>query len=108
MEKGLFGGGIAPVDGDKNEQLLDQALQERNNIKVMQVFEKVTYFDDSLTEQCTAYFLASFCSRSLTLFLIASLKFGLIPWIPSLTSAAAKSSAFSLSISLESLSERYR
>jgi hypothetical protein len=60
MEKGLFGGGIAPVDGDKNEQLLDQALQERNNIKVMQVFEKVTYFDDSLTEQCTAYFLAPF------------------------------------------------
>jgi uncharacterized protein len=60
MEIGIFDGGIIPVDDDKNGQLLDQALQERNNIKMSQAFENVTYFDDSLTEQYTAYSLAPF------------------------------------------------
>lgn len=58
--KGLLTGGIAPIDGDEDEQLLKQALQERDNIDVAQAFKDVTYYDDPLTGDYTAQSLSPF------------------------------------------------
>jgi putative CocE/NonD family hydrolase len=58
--KGPFSNGIAPVDDDKDEQLLNQALRERDNANLAQAFEGVTYFDDHLTEGDTAYSFGPF------------------------------------------------
>ncbi|MBN1887543.1 MAG: CocE/NonD family hydrolase [Thermoflexales bacterium] len=63
MEKGLFLDGTAPVDEDKDEQLLNQALQERDNADVAQAFKAITYFDDRLSDQYTAQSLAPFYSK---------------------------------------------
>jgi putative CocE/NonD family hydrolase len=61
--RGLFNGGIAPVDDDKDERLLNQALQERDNVNLAQAFGGVTYFDDHLTEQYIAYSFGPFHNK---------------------------------------------
>lgn len=58
--KGIFIGGIAPVDGDKDGKVLDQAIQERHNADIAQMFSKIVYFDDYLNDEYTANSLAPF------------------------------------------------
>ena len=54
---------LLTVDDDPDEQLLARALQERHNIDVAQAFRTVTYFDDPLDAQYTAYDLGPFHYR---------------------------------------------
>ncbi len=62
-DQNMFNGGIAPVDEDKDETLLNLALAERDNINIAQEFETVTYYDDLLTEAYPAQSLAPFYLR---------------------------------------------
>jgi putative CocE/NonD family hydrolase len=64
LAKGLLTGGIVPVDGDEDERLLKQALQERDNIDVAQAFREVTYYDDPLTGHYTAQSLSPFYGKN--------------------------------------------
>lgn len=58
--KGLFGGGIAPVDGDKGEKLLKSAIEGHRTIDMYETLSRVTYFDDDLSSKYKANAMSPF------------------------------------------------
>lgn len=58
--KGLFGGGIAPVDGDKGEKLLKRAIEGHKTIDMYKALSRVTYFDDDLSSKYKANSMSPF------------------------------------------------
>ncbi|MBI9043944.1 MAG: CocE/NonD family hydrolase [Anaerolineaceae bacterium] len=61
--KDIFYGGTAPVDMDPHQDLLNQAIASRDNYDLSDTFHKVTYFDEKLTGDYTAYSIAPYAYK---------------------------------------------
>ncbi|WP_432404249.1 CocE/NonD family hydrolase [Wukongibacter sp. M2B1] len=59
-ETDLFNGGVAPVDNDKNEKMLNQAIAEHNTIDIYKAINNITFFDDNLTNDYKAESLSPY------------------------------------------------
>lgn len=56
----IFNGGVAPVDNDKNEKILKQAIAEHKTIDIYELVKNITFFDDNLTHDYKAKSLSPY------------------------------------------------